>query len=147
MTDSCEATGTGACDDLPEQIAELTGELSVAELADLQITRQTLVKLAHRQVTAGDPRVASEPYQRILAVFDTDECVMRAKDVCHAFGIGVAPKGTEGIRAKLKRLVDRQILTETEPGHSPSPTNGRNFPNHLYGMCRAGARACGTRWA
>jgi hypothetical protein len=40
----------------------------------------------------------------------------RAKDVCHALGIGVTPKETEGIRAKLKRLVNRHILTETQPG-------------------------------
>jgi hypothetical protein len=29
---------------------------------------------------------------------------------------GTEPKDTEGIRAKLKRLVNRQILTETQPG-------------------------------
>jgi hypothetical protein len=113
-----EAAATVACDDLREQIAKLTSELSIAEseLADLQITRQTLVKLTHSQVTAAEPAIASEPYQQILAVFDTDHGAMRAKDVCHALGIGVAPKDTEGIRAKLKRLVNRQILTETQPG-------------------------------
>jgi hypothetical protein len=36
--------------------------------------------------------------------------------VSRALGIGTEPKDTEGIRAKLKRLVNRQILTETEPG-------------------------------
>lgn len=41
---------------------------------------------------------------------------MRAKDVCLALGVGVAAKDTEGMRAKLKRLVARQILTEAEPG-------------------------------
>jgi hypothetical protein len=41
---------------------------------------------------------------------------MRAKDVCHALGIGTEPKDTKGVRAKLTRLVKRQILTETEPG-------------------------------
>ena len=41
---------------------------------------------------------------------------MRAKDVCHALGIGTGPKDTEGIRAKLKRLVKRRILSEAEPG-------------------------------
>jgi hypothetical protein len=41
---------------------------------------------------------------------------MRAKDVCHALGIGTEPKDTEGIRAKLKRLVKRRHLTEPEPG-------------------------------
>lgn len=65
---------------------------------------------------ATDPTITSEPYQQILAVFDPDGSGMRAKDVCLALGTGVTPKDTEGIRAKLKRLVNRQILTETEPG-------------------------------
>jgi hypothetical protein len=41
---------------------------------------------------------------------------MRAKDICHALGLGTEPKDTEGIRAKLKRLVERRVLTEFEPG-------------------------------
>jgi hypothetical protein len=41
---------------------------------------------------------------------------MRAKDLCHALGIGTEPKDTEGVRAKLKRLVKRRILTEPQPG-------------------------------
>jgi hypothetical protein len=31
-------------------------------------------------------------------------------------GIGTEPKDTEGIRAELQRLVNRQILAETLPG-------------------------------
>jgi hypothetical protein len=31
-------------------------------------------------------------------------------------GLGTEPKDTEGIRAKLKHLVKRRILTEAEPG-------------------------------
>ncbi|TDC85929.1 hypothetical protein E1193_01080 [Micromonospora sp. KC606] len=41
---------------------------------------------------------------------------MRAKDICHALGTGTIARDTEGLRAKLKRLVGRQILAETEPG-------------------------------
>jgi hypothetical protein len=67
-------------------------------------------------VTAAEPAIISEPYQQILAVFTPDRPGMRAKDVCLALGIGTEPKDTEGIRAKLKRLVNRQILTETQPG-------------------------------
>jgi hypothetical protein len=37
-------------------------------------------------------------------------------DVCHTLGLGTEPRHTEGIRAKLKRLVNRGILTEPEPG-------------------------------
>jgi len=47
-------------------------------------------------------------------VFQTGtDGAMRAKDVCHALGLGTEPKDTEGIRAKLKRLVKQRILTET----------------------------------
>ena len=49
-------------------------------------------------------------------MFTADGPGLRAKDVCLALRIGTEPKDTEGIRAKLKRLVNRQILTETEPG-------------------------------
>jgi len=35
---------------------------------------------------------------------------LRAKDLCRALGFGTELKDTEGIRAKLKRLVNRQIL-------------------------------------
>ena len=113
-----ETAATAAADDLREQIARLTRELSAAEseLTDLQVTRQTLEKLTHGELTAADPTIASSPYQQILAVFDTASTALRAKDVCTALSIGVTPKETEGIRAKLKRLVNRQVLTETEPG-------------------------------
>lgn len=39
-----------------------------------------------------------------------------ARQPSHALGPGAEPKDTEGIRAKLKRLVKRRLLTETEPG-------------------------------
>jgi hypothetical protein len=63
-----------------------------------------------------DPTVASSAYQKILAVFAASTGGLRAKDVCQALGLGITAKDTEGIRAKLKRLVARQILVETEPG-------------------------------
>jgi hypothetical protein len=66
-------------------------------------------------VTAAEPAVISAPYEQILAVFTGDRGTLRAKDVCLAFDIGTEPKDTEGIRARLKRLVNRQILTETQP--------------------------------
>jgi hypothetical protein len=114
-----EAAASTAADDLRGQIARLTHELSTveSELTDLQITRQTLEKLTHGELTAADPTISSSPYQQILAVFDpTATGGMRAKDICLALDIGITAKQTEGIRAKLKRLVNRQILTETEPG-------------------------------
>jgi hypothetical protein len=65
---------------------------------------------------------------------------MRAKDVCHALGIGTEPKDTEGVRAKLKRLVKRRILIEpqagvftlaapAEPAEQPATSSPDSRPN------------------
>jgi hypothetical protein len=114
-----ETVATAVAQQLREQIAELSAQLADAEteLADLAVTRKTLTKLTGQTdaTTRLDVTVAGVAYQQILAVFTTTE-PMRAKDVCLALGLGVAPKDTEGIRAKLKRLTARQILVETEPG-------------------------------
>ena len=105
--------------DLREQIATLTAQLARAEteLADLAITHTTLTALTGGpDTTTPDATIASPAYQQILAVFTTATDAIRAKDVCLALGLGTAPKDTEGLRAKLKRLVARQILIETQPG-------------------------------
>jgi hypothetical protein len=113
-----EAAASAARDQLREQQAKLAAEVAAidAELADLAITRQTLTKILEDEMTAAEPAVISEPYQQILAVFTPNRGALRAKDVCLALRIGTEPKATEGIRAKLKRLVNRQILTEAQPG-------------------------------
>ena len=113
-----EAAACSARDDLRQQQATLAAEVAAidAELADLATTRQTLTKILEDEVTASEPVVISEPYQQIIAVFTADHDALRAKDVCLALGTGTEPKDTEGIRAKLKRLVNRQILTESQPG-------------------------------
>ncbi|MGA5305997.1 hypothetical protein ACPCHT_39370 [Nucisporomicrobium flavum] len=113
-----EAAASAARDELLQQQAKLAAKVAAidAELADLATTRQTLTKILEDEVTASEPAVISEPYQQILAVFTPDRGGLRAKDVCRVLGIGTEPKDTEGIRAKLKRLVNRQILTESQPG-------------------------------
>jgi hypothetical protein len=115
-----EAAANAAAEHLREQIAKLTGELALAEdeLTELAITRKTLTKLTGQAEPAqpADATVASTAYQQILAAFATATEGMRAKDVCLALGLTAAPKDTEGMRAKLKRLVARHILIETEPG-------------------------------
>jgi hypothetical protein len=113
-----ETAATAIAQALREQIAALTDQLASAEteLADLATTRKTLNALTGQpEETAPAAPVASVAYQQILAVFATTGA-MRAKDVCLALGLGTAPKDTEGLRAKLKRLVARQLLIETEPG-------------------------------
>lgn len=113
-----EAAASAARDELLQQQAKLAAEAAAidAELADLATTRQTLTKILEDEMTSSEPAVISEPYQQILAVFTPDRGGLRAKDVCRVLGIGTEPKDTEGVRAKLKRLVNRQILTESQPG-------------------------------
>jgi multidrug resistance efflux pump len=114
------ATATAAVETLRAQIAALSEQLARAEseLADLATTRRTLMALTGEPDPApqGDATIASVAYQQILAAFTTATGGMRAKDVCLALGLGTTPKDTEGLRAKLKRLVTRQILVESEPG-------------------------------
>ena len=115
-----EAAATATAAALREQIAALAEQLSHAEtqLSELAITRRTLTSLTGERAASppADPTVASTAYQQILAAFGTAAGGMRAKDVCLALGLGTAAKDIEGMRAKLKRLLARQILTETEPG-------------------------------
>ena len=46
---------------------------------------------------------------------------LRARDLCVALDLPIVPKNTENIRSKLKRLVSRGILVETEPGLFTQP--------------------------
>lgn len=107
-----------AADRLREQITALTAELARldSELADLATTRTTLRDLAADQFTDDDPTIASAPYQQILTVLAANPAGMRAKDICLAVGVEPIPKHVEGARSRLKRMVTRKILTETEPG-------------------------------
>jgi phosphate uptake regulator len=113
-----ETTAAHTAERLREQIALLTTELTRIdrELADLATTRTTLQHLTTTEFTTDDPTVISSAYQQILAVLKTAPAGMRAKDVCLALDIEPLPKHVEGARAKLKRLVNREIATETQPG-------------------------------
>lgn len=111
---------------LREQIALLTEQLAAAErtLERLDITRATMLDLA-----AEDGIEPPEPlppgYREVLAAFEQAGHGLRAKEICEILGIGTEPRHTESVRAKLKRLVDRGILTEPEPGlfTLPRPTS------------------------
>jgi phosphate uptake regulator len=113
-----ETTAAHTAERLREQITLLTTELTRIdrELADLATTRTTLQHLTTTEFTTDDPTVISSAYQQILAVLGAATTGMRAKDICLALDIEPLPKHVEGARAKLKRLVSRNILTETQPG-------------------------------
>lgn len=109
---------------LIDELAAKLRELDQA-ISDLQITRKTLLTLAGEDEPGTGPAAPDTPpavppdhpaYQQILAVFAATGRPLRARDVCQAMDLPIAPKNTENIRAKLKRLVSRGILTETEPG-------------------------------
>jgi hypothetical protein len=117
--------------DVQARIDGLTARLrEVSEaISDLQVTRKTLLSLA----TQDDARPADAPagsapvlpehpaYQQILTAFADLGRPLRARDLCVALDLPVASKNTENIRSKLKRLVSRGILIETEPGLFAQP--------------------------
>lgn len=83
---------------------------------DLATTRTTLRELAVTEFTADDPTVISSAYQQILTVLTSATAGMRAKDIRLALDIEPLHKNVEGTHAKLKRLVNRKLVTETETG-------------------------------
>ncbi|MGH3285577.1 MAG: transposase, partial [Streptosporangiaceae bacterium] len=114
--------------DVQARIDDLTARLHEVNeaISDLQVTRKTLLSLAGHD----DPQPATEPapvlpdhpaYQQILTAFANLQRPLRARDLCLALDLPILPKNTESIRSKLKRLVSRGILTETEPGLFTQP--------------------------
>ncbi|WP_250285613.1 MULTISPECIES: hypothetical protein [unclassified Frankia] len=102
---------------LREQITELRDQLTATEhtLERLEITRQTVLELS-AEATHAPAEPLPPGYREVLAVFTPDHDGLHAKDVCLALGTGTGPRHIEGIRAKLKRLVERGVLTEPDPG-------------------------------
>ncbi|MEV4453445.1 MULTISPECIES: hypothetical protein [Streptomyces] len=107
-------------DDLRAQIEELQGRLQEAEthLEHLAITRKTITALADRlPARTSAPDLPEHPdYSRILAVFNEATGPLRARNVCEALDHELLPKNIEGTRAKLKRLVKLDLLTEVDAG-------------------------------
>jgi hypothetical protein len=117
--------------DVQARIDGLTARLrEVSEaISDLQVTRKTLLSLASQDdaqpadAPAGSaPALPEHPaYQQILTAFADLGRPLRARDLCVALDLPIASKNTENIRSKLKRLVSRGILIETEPGLFAQP--------------------------
>ncbi|MEU0431899.1 hypothetical protein ABZ153_09675 [Streptomyces sp. NPDC006290] len=51
-----------------------------------------------------------------MAVFAAAEAPLRARQVCEAMDLEIAPNTINNTRLKLKRLVERGILAEIEQG-------------------------------
>lgn len=109
------------------RIAELTARLGELDEAidHLRITRKTLHSLADEndaEPATPPPALFGHPaYQQILTVFADLDRPLRARDLCQALDLPIMSKNTENIRSKLKRLVSRGILIETEPGLFTQP--------------------------
>jgi hypothetical protein len=103
-----------------ERIAELSAQLEefhrTAE--EIRITRKTLLELPEPVPPAPPPpKLPDHPaYQQIMAVFAAADAPLRARQVCEAMDLEIAPNTINNTRLKLKRLVERGILTETEQG-------------------------------
>ncbi|MFI9325180.1 hypothetical protein ACIGXI_36140 [Kitasatospora aureofaciens] len=87
------------------------------DLEHLAITRDTVKALADRLPAGTSPPETSEhpDYPRILAAFNEATGPLRARDVCEALDHELLAKTIEKTRAKLKRLVKLDILTEIGP--------------------------------
>ncbi|AZS75024.1 hypothetical protein DDE74_32550 [Streptomyces lydicus] len=115
-----EDAARALADALRTQIEELHGRLREVEthLEHLTITRKTVTALTDRiPAQASSPDLPEHPdYPRILTVFNEATGPLRARDVCQALDHELLPKNIEGTRAKLKRLVKLDILTEVDVG-------------------------------
>ncbi|MGV9358667.1 hypothetical protein [Streptomyces misionensis] len=76
----------------------------------------TLLALPDPQSPAPpDPKLPNHPaYQQIMAVFAAADAPLRARQVCEAMDLEIAPNNINNTRLKLKRLAERRILVETE---------------------------------
>jgi hypothetical protein len=108
-----------------EQIAPLTAELDelgrTAE--EVRITRKTLLELPDPAPPAPPaPKLPDHPaYQQIMAVFAAADTALRARQMCEAMDLEIAPNNINNTRLKLKRLTERGILVETEQGLFAQP--------------------------
>lgn len=115
-----ENAARALADDLRTQITELQARLQETEthLEHLAITRKTVTALGERlPAQTGSSDLPEHPdYPRILAVFNEATGPLRARDACEALDHELLPKNIEGTRAKLKRLVKLDVLTEIDAG-------------------------------
>ncbi|MFE0458742.1 hypothetical protein ACFW1A_05700 [Kitasatospora sp. NPDC058965] len=105
-----------------EQITQLTAVLDELGRAaeEVRITRKTLLELPEPAPPAPSASAPELPggaaYQEIMAVFAQAGGPLRARGVCQALDLDLAPNNINNVRMKLKRLTGRNILTEPEPG-------------------------------
>ena len=68
------------------------------------------------------PKLPDHPaYQQIMALFAAADGPLRAREVCEATDLEIAPSNINITRLKLKRVTERGILVETEHGVLSQP--------------------------
>jgi hypothetical protein len=88
----------------------------VGDLEAAAVPLAELVPAMLKAEEAGDTVVTSQAYRQILVSFAEAGGPLRCKDVCEAVGSPTEARHVESMRSKLKRLVDRGVLSEAEPG-------------------------------
>lgn len=109
--------------DLSDEQWALIEPVIAAWKAEVRITRKTLLELPDPQPPAPPaPQLPDHPaYQQIMAVFAAADAPLRARQVCKAMDLEIAPNNINNTRLKLKRLTERGILVETEQGLFTQP--------------------------
>ncbi|MCX5321142.1 hypothetical protein [Streptomyces sp. NBC_00120] len=109
------------------RIAELTAQLEEFDrlAEEIRITRKTLLALPDPSPPTPTPPATKLPdhpaYRQIMAVFAAADAPLRARAVCEAMDLEITPSNVNNVRLKLKRLVERGILTEPEQGLFTQP--------------------------
>lgn len=113
-----------------EQIAQLTARLDELGRAaeEVRITRKTLLALPDPQPPAPPaPKLPDHPaYQQIMAVFAAADMPLRARQVCEAMDLEIAPNNINNTRLKLKS--SPSAGSWSRPSRACSPSRGRNRP-------------------
>ncbi|MFF5563435.1 hypothetical protein ACFY7Z_15255 [Streptomyces sp. NPDC012623] len=108
-----------------ERIAELSAQLEELHRTaeEIRITRKTLLELPEPVPPAPPPpKLPDHPaYQQIMTVFTAADGPLRARQMCEAMDLQIAPNTINNACLKLKRLVERGILAETEQGLFTQP--------------------------
>src|SRR6266540_685383 len=131
-----EAAARGRAEVLRARIAELTEQLAAEEelLSRLGITRQTVLEILDGDDHEGAARVGGGAvtvpvwqagvaeavlpvaYRDVLEVLADAAKPLRARQIAAALGLGDQRRSVEGLRLKLKRLVQRGWLAEPAVG-------------------------------
>ncbi len=109
---------------LEQQLEELTAELREINRKrdDLRVTRKTLIELdtdvpiPPQTPQLHDALPDNPAYGEILDALHAATGPLRARAVCEVLDLGTSATAVNGMRHKLKRMVDRGVLAEPEIG-------------------------------